>query len=227
MHTLTRGLARLLLWLLAMPAVAQIHVPTYTGTPLLVTGGVLNQQLLEAAQRPLAAKEPAPRDTVVVVGRPVGPRELAAHYPAADRAQAEALFAELLLRYREVERRFAIPRHDLAGALAAFIAGCHMAYRNAPFPDEHFEPLVLQMRRLLAAHPAVAAAPLAQRQQAYEQLAILGMFMAGAQIAQRQQPDAAQAERVQQAAGEYLQRLLQVPPARVQIGPRGLSLRKD
>jgi hypothetical protein len=217
-------LSGLCAWVLLAPAAAQIHVPTYTGTPLLITGGVLNQQVLEGAAK-FTRETPPPQATRVTVGRPIAPRELARHYPAAERAQAEQLFAELLQRYRSIEERFAIPRHDLGGAVAAFIAGSHMAYRNEPFPDEHFGPLVQQMRRLLAANPAVAAAPLADRQQAYEQLAILGMFMAGAQIAQREKPDAQAAERLQRAGGEYLQRLLAVAPSQVQIGPRGLVLR--
>jgi hypothetical protein len=214
----------LMLGLLAAPAMAQIHVPTYTGTPLLITGGVLNQQVLQGAQR---LEYTPSKATVVTVGRPVGPRELAQLYPAAERGKAEQLFNELLLRYRSVEDRFSIPRHDLAGALAAFIAGSHMAYRNVPFPDEHFEPLVAQMRRLLLANPAIAQAPAAQRQLAYEQLAILGMFMAGAQIALQRQPDAAQAERLQRAAGQYLQRLLAVEPARTDQHARGLALRNE
>jgi hypothetical protein len=221
-RTLLLGLCALAL---AAPAAAQIHVPTYTGTPLLITGGVLNQQVLQNAARATSEAAPPREATRVTVGRPMAPRELASHYPASERAKVEALFTDLLQRYRSIEERFAIPRHDLGGAVAAFIAGSHMAYRNEPFPDEHFGPLVQQMRRLLAANPAVAAAPLADRQQAYEQLAILGMFMAGAQIAQREKPDAQAAERLQRAGGEYLERLLAIEPARVQIGPRGLALR--
>jgi hypothetical protein len=215
----------LLLWGAVLPVTAQIHVPMYTGTPLLITGGVLNKEVLQSAQRLKPAAAASPATTVAMTAPSTAARELAQNYPAAERPKAEQLFKELLLRYREVENRFGVPRHDLAGALAAFIAGSHMAYRNAPFPDEHFKPLVAQMRGLLQANPAIARAPMAERQQAYEQLAILGMFMAGAQIAQQRQPDAVQLERLQAAGAQYLQRLLAVEPARLVIGPAGLSLR--
>jgi hypothetical protein len=134
-----------------------IHVPTYTGTPLLVTGGVLNQQVLQNAER-LGRPSSESRTMVTMVSKPMAARELASHCPAAERDKAERLFAELLLRYRSIEDQFSIPRHDLAGALAAFIAGSHMAFNDAPFPDEYFKPLVRQMQRLLAASPAVAQA---------------------------------------------------------------------
>lgn len=220
--------AALLLALQAAPLGAQmLHIPQYTGTPLLITGGVLNQQVLQNAerQRPAAGPAAAEREATVVpaAGPPQAPRQLAQAYPAARRDEAERLFSDLLQRYRSIEQRFDIPHRDLAGALAAFIAGNHMAYHGAPFPDAHFKPLVAQMRRLLAAQPGIARAPAAERQQAWEQLAILGMFMAGAQIAQQRQPDAQQATRLREAGGANLQRLLAVAPDQVLIGPEGLA----
>jgi hypothetical protein len=209
------------------PARAMIHVPVYTGTPLLITGGVLNQQVLQNAER-LTRDAPASRtardDGVVPPGPPVAPRQLAAHYPAAGRDDAERLFTDLLQRFRGIEDQFDIPHRDLAGAVAAFVAGNHMAYHGTPFPDAHFKPLVAQMRELVSEHPGVAGAPAADRRQAYEQLAILGMFMAGAQMAQQQSPDALQAERLRKAAGDNLRTLLGVEPERVEIGPKGLRL---
>mgnify|MGYP001809835289 CR=1 FL=1 len=218
--------AALLLALQATPLAAQmLHIPQYTGTPLLVTGGVLDQQVLQDAGRKAPAAGPPREATVVpVAGPPQAPGLLARAYPAARRGEAERLFADLLQRYRTIEQRFDIPHRDLAGALAAFIAGNHMAFHGAPFPDAHFKPLVAQMRRLLAAQPGLARAPAAERQQAWEQLAILGMFMAGAQIAQQRQPDAQQAVRLREAGGANLQRLLAVAPDQVLIGPQGLAL---
>jgi hypothetical protein len=210
--------------LLAAPALAQIHVPMYTGTPLLITGGVLNQQVLRNAERQHTERTAAAVAVVAPEATPKVPRELASHYPAAERDKAERLFADLLQRYRGIEEQFAIPRRDLGGALASFIAGSYIALHNRPLPDEHFAALVRQMRHVIAADPRVARAPAAERQQAFEQLAILGLFMAGAQRAQQQQPDAEAAARLHRAAGDYLQQLLAVDPARVHIGAQGLSL---
>lgn len=228
MSRLPRVLAALavVLCLQPAPARAMIHVPMYTGTPLLITGGVLNQQVLENAERLDEDRAEPARDVGVVPdGPPLAPRQLAQHYPAAGRDAAERVFADLLQRYRGIEDQFDIPHRDLAGALAAFIAGNHMAYRGTPFPDEHFKPLVAQMRAALAAHPDILAAPAADRQQAYEQLAILGMFMAGAQIAQQNPtPGGIDPERLRQAAGDNLRTLLGIEPDAVQIGPDGLRV---
>lgn len=214
------------LCLQAVPARAMIHVPMYTGTPLLITSGVLNQQILQDAERiRRGPSKTAPDGGVVPAGPPVAPWQLAQHYPESGRDEAERLFIELLQRYRGIEEQFDIPHRDLAGALAAFIAGNHMAYHGTPFPDEHFKPLVSQMRELLSDHPAIARAPAADRRQAYEQLAILGMFMAGAQIAQQSQaPGGIDPERLRQAAGDNLRKLLGMAPDDVQIGPNGLSV---
>ena len=225
LHRCSWPTAALLLALQAPPLAAQmLHIPQYTGTPLLITGGVLNQQVLQNAERQSQATGAGREVTVVpLAGPPQAPRQLAAAYPAERRGEAERLFSDLLQRYRTIEQRFDIPHRDLAGALAAFIAGNHMAFHGAPFPDAHFKPLVAQMRRLLAAQPGLARAPAAERQQAWEQLAILGMFMAGAQIAQQREPDAQQAARLREAGGANLQRLLAVAPDQVLIGPGGLA----
>ena len=151
--------------------------------------------------------------------------ELARSYPQASRAQAQHVFEELLGGYRQLEQRFKIPPRDLAGATAAFIAGSYMGYHNVDFPDANFPPLVAQMRSILADVPGVRNASDAEKQEMYEKMAILGMFMATTQMALKKQPNPKVEANMRQAAKGYLEQFLKADAQRVQIGANGVVLR--
>jgi hypothetical protein len=194
------------------------------------TQSLLIRQVLKDAQgrgRAAAPQRPsAARTTFAAGGSGVTvARRLSAGQPAARRAEIERDFDQLLRGYHAIEDRFGIPRHDVAGALAAFIAGGWMAYRNQDFPDPYFRPLVEQMRGVLAANPAFAKAGAAERRAMYEQLAILGMAMAGAQIALKRQPDGGAESRMRANAKAQLERFLQTDPERLTITRDGLAIR--
>ncbi len=146
-------------------------------------------------------------------------------YPEEHRAQAQQVFEELLARYGQVEQQFGLESRDLASAAAAFVAGSYMGYRNADFPDANFRPLVEQMRAILSRSPEIAAASDAQKQDMYERLVVLGMFMAATQTALKSQPNATVEANMHEAAGGYLAQFLQTDPDRVVIGPQGLSVK--
>jgi hypothetical protein len=146
-------------------------------------------------------------------------------YPEEHRAQARQVFEELLARYGQIEQQFGLHSPDLASAAAAFVAGSYMGYRNADFPDANFRPLVEQMRAILSRSPEIAAASDAQKQDMYERLVVLGMFMAATQMALKSEPNATVAANMHDAAGEYLRQFLQTDPDRVVIGPQGLSVK--
>lgn len=152
-------------------------------------------------------------------------KALAANYPEAGRADAEKAFSAMLQGYAKIEQQFGVPRHDLAGAVAAFFAGSYMAYRNTDFPDEHFKPLVDQMRQVLASNAGFAAASNADRQQMYEQMAIIGMFMATTQMALKAQPDPQIAAKLRSVGQGYLEQFLKTDAARVEITPQGMVIR--
>lgn len=145
--------------------------------------------------------------------------------PAAQRGPAAGVFRELLVKYGALERQFGIAPRDVAGAVAAYVAGCHMAFHNAPFPDAHFKPLVRQMQRTLAANPAFGRVSAPELAQLYDELALGGMLMATAQLANQAQPDAKAVASLRQAAGQQLQQFLGTEPGRVHISAAGLSLR--
>ncbi|URI07220.1 hypothetical protein MW290_00920 [Aquincola tertiaricarbonis] len=157
------------------------------------------------------------------------PAMLAQAYPEAARPQAERNFKQLLAGYHQIEQRFGVPRYDVAGAVAALLVGSWMAYHQSDFPDEHFAPLVQQMRGIIRRNPDFAAADAQQKQEMYEQLAILGMLTATTQMALKENPDAPNAERAQanlsKAGKGYLEEFLKTDASRVQFTARGLELR--
>ena len=150
---------------------------------------------------------------------------LAAAYPKAQQATATAVFEDLLRRYAGIEQQFGLPHGDLAGALVALLVGSWMALQDADFPDDHFLPAVRQMRALLAAQPGLREVPVADQRAAYEQMAILGMLMAGSQMALKTRPDPRVRQRMQVAARGYLTQFIGQDVERLQFSAQGMSLR--
>ena len=154
------------------------------------------------------------------------PQQLAARYPAAQRPRIEHAFRESLKGYHQLEDKLGIPRNDVAGAVAAYIAGSYMAYRDVRLPDEHFKLLVAQMRSLLEGNRVFQRASSAEKREMYEQMAIIGTFMAVTRESLKRQPGQAQyAENVRQAAKTNLEQFLKTDADRVQITDRGLLIR--
>jgi uncharacterized protein DUF6683 len=154
--------------------------------------------------------------------QPIAPRKLAASYPPARRAQAEQFFLKTLEGYHQIEAKFGLRRNELAGAVATFVAGNWIAYRDRPFPDAHFRPLVEQMRGSVAGMPGLASASAAERQELYEQLAIIGTYMALTREALQKSPDPQLKAGMTRAARNYLEQFLRIDPDRIRIGPEGL-----
>lgn len=154
------------------------------------------------------------------------PHALAARYPAAQRAGIERAFGESLRTYRQIEAKFGIPGNDVAGAMAAFVAGSYMAYRDVDFPDQNFPVLVAQMRDVLANNTAFQQASAAEKRDVYEQLAIIGTFMAATrETLRRQTPDATVMRNFRDAARANLEQFLKTDADRVSIGAQGLVIR--
>ncbi len=232
------------LLVLATSASAQMFSPGYalTGAPMSnflstsfltqtlsndlgrSSGAKLNQQAL-APPTLLRHNEALTGLNARTSGPSVMPAKLASHYPAAHRAKAQAMFEDLLVRYAQVERQFQIPHGDLPGAVAAFLAGSWMGLHNADFPDVHFKPIVDQMRSTLAAEPSIQGAAEAEKREMYEQMAILGMLMAGTQTGLKQQPNSATEQAMRATARTYLEQFLKTDADRVQMTSRGMILK--
>jgi len=177
------------------------------------------------AQGALAAA-PAEATMAPPAGAPVGPHALAATFPPERRAQLEQAFTTALQQYHQLEARFAIPRNDVAGAMAAYIAGSYMAYRNVDLPDGDFRTLVGQMRGVLSDSPAFRGSTALQRREIYEQLAIVGMLMATSHEAFKRgqaTPDAA--ANFRRTGKSNLETLLKTDADRVSVSGHGLEIR--
>lgn len=190
------------------------------------TQSLLIRQVMGGAKSAKSRPVPARASTVASASHDVSvARKLAANYPPDKRSEAEKLFQRFLVSYHQIEIRFGIPDNDVAGAMAAFVAGSLMGYRNQDFPDAAFRGLVEQMRGAVAASPEFARANPTARREMYEKLAILGMAMATTQMGLKQQPDARVEANMRRAAKGYLEQFLGTDAERVAITPEGLVIR--
>lgn len=183
------------------------------------------EQSLDRSKGGAAKTLPARSTSFAPVAGVAPARALASAYPPDQRAKAESLFKELLSGYHKLESQLGIPRNDVGGAVAAFLTGSYAAYRNADVPDENFLPLVNQMRQVLASNADFARASDAEKQDIYEQMAILGTYMALTRLALKEQPNAQVARNMQRAAKGYLEQFLKTDADRVQLTDNGLVLR--
>lgn len=226
-------------WLFAAGAAhAQYHIPVYTGTPLMISAGVVTQQTLNrqidmTSRRqqpaPKEAARPAPAggaEAALLVGSaPAGmPARLAAQLPPSVRADAQTLYGQILDKYPQLARQLGVPANDVAGAVAMFIVGSYTAFRNVEVPGEHFQPLYRQVRQAIAGEAAFAGASAAQRRELFEQAAILGTFLVLVREGLKQRHDARVAASVKAAGKDYLQQFLKVDPERLQLTQQGLTM---
>ncbi len=185
-----------------------------------IKGGSKDESTRRSSERPRIAFSPTADATKTSTAS-----KLAASYPPDQRIKVTRTFNELLVGYHQIESKFDVPKYDLGGSVAALLAGSYMAYRNVDFPDEAFKPLVQQMQRALSGNAQLVAAPNAEKQDMYEQLAILGMLMANTQIALQQQPNAKSSQNLRAAAKGYLETFLKTDAERVQITDKGLVIK--
>lgn len=228
-------------WALTLcgPAMAQWLGADYAATGAqyssFVASSFVNQSIVNGAmlKNSEATRSASKRDsqdaTSTLAPRALPPgatsHELAARYPAAQRGQIERAFNEAFAGYHNLEAKFGIPRHDVAGAVAAFVAGNYMAYRDVDFPDEQFLPLVAQLRSVLASNPVFTRASAADKRQLYEQMAIVGTFMAVTREAFKRNPNPQAERNFRQAAQANLEQFLKTDANRLQISDSGLVIR--
>ena len=214
------------LLLACLPLRAAFYVPApemLSMSSFINTQYLNNTMLMDKYAKPTEATGKDP----LLVSRNGGseiPRKLAATYPAQIRQDAERLFSQLLDKYGELEKALGVPHGDLSGAVAAFITGAYMAYHDVQVPDAQFKTLVGQVRGMLGANPKFERFSELEKREFYDQMAIIGTYLAVAQLAQSQQPDARVAENMRKAAAGYLKQFLGVEPSRIRIDAAGLSI---
>ncbi|MCU0908099.1 MAG: hypothetical protein MUF73_11760 [Rhodobacteraceae bacterium] len=160
------------------------------------------------------------------VSRSQAPDTLAAAYPPEARAQATELFRQLLASYDPLVGQLGQDADDYAVAAAVFVAGSYSAYRGEAVDDRAFGPLVRDLRARIEVSPAFHAAPLADKQAAFDQFAILGIMAALVPASAQQMPPGAERDRLEQSAraagARYLEETFGVPAAQVTIDAQGL-----
>jgi len=143
--------------------------------------------------------------------------------PAARRSARE-MYQRCLEIYRTVVRPQDTTHDDAGAALAVFVAINLNVLHDLPTTPA---ALLLLERQLLGVARQVSAwdsASIAQRQFYFEQMATLGVFVAGLMERARSEGAAAQAK-VRKTARDYLRHVLGMDPDLLTFGAHGLALR--
>ena len=176
----------------------------------------------KSTAKPVPSAKPSASLTFDTEAKPIAPARLARAYPPDVRAQAKQVFGQTLDGYRKMESFYRLRRNDLAGALAVFVAGSYAAYRNEAVPDELFKPLIVQMQGVLQATGSLDKIGVAEKQELYENLAILGTYMALTREGLQQTPNDKIAANLKLAARGYLEQALKLDPDRMKLTEQGL-----
>jgi dimeric dUTPase (all-alpha-NTP-PPase superfamily) len=198
--------------------------PLYQGLiiPLFPNNGHVNVTVT-----PPTKPSPATVTTLAphITGVPQGPAKLALKAPVNLRAQVKVAYTNSFNLYKKLERLLGIPNDDVAGAMAAYIAGNYIAANNVNIPDATFKVLVNQMRTLLVKIPAFKNASKAAKRDLYEQMAIIGTFMTLANIELKKPPlNPALITKFRSTAKNNLKQFLGVYAVKVKITSIGLAI---
>ncbi|RZL36469.1 MAG: hypothetical protein EOO96_06940 [Pedobacter sp.] len=167
-----------------------------------------------------------PSTLIVLSKAPEMPAKLAAKYPVADRKRIEKLYNDMLVLYPSIAKKLKVAPNDLAGALAAFVAGSWTAYHSQDFKDEYFLPLTQQMRTLVGNTKDFKAGTLKEKQLVYEQMVIAGTLSAVTHEALKQKPNQQVRASLRASGEKYLKEFFKVDANRVLIGKNGVSIKK-
>ncbi|MBK7664223.1 MAG: hypothetical protein IPJ21_11880 [Sterolibacteriaceae bacterium] len=222
--------------LASAPAPAQMLSPDYAtfGAPMSnylstshLSQRVMNDLVFAGGKKGKATKPAAAARVTFKSDRrpPVMPARLAQGYPAAKRAEVERVFTALLTDvYPKIEKHYAMPPNDLAGAVATFLVGSYEGANDTVLEDPPIKATIAQVRGVLAANPQIAQAADADKREMFEQMAIIGTFMASVKAGLQTAPNPALTASMQKAGADYLRTFLGVDPAQVRIDERGLTV---
>lgn len=171
---------------------------------------------------PLPA-EPGPQLLQPAAELPTAPTLLAqAHASPRARHDAQLLYTRCLRHFRQ-QVQDGSELDDASLAAGYFVLMSLAAARDLQPAADDLLRVELQMRARLSEGDVWLQAPLADRQSAFEQFALLGVLMSETAHAARQQGAAARAN-VQRAARGYLLQMLGPGADRLMLSPQGLVL---
>lgn len=209
------------------PDFAVTYVPSsywLMGSPGI---GVDYDKPSSSSRRTASRQAAATPSTLIVLSKsPEMPTKLAAKYPAADRKKIEKLYKDMLTLYPNIAKKLKVAPNDLAGALAAFVAGSWTAYHGQDFKDEYFLPLTKQMKALVGNTKVFKAATLKEKQLVYEQMVIAGTLSAVTHEALKQRPNQQISDSLRDTGQKYLKEFFKVDASRVEIGNKGVTIKK-
>lgn len=187
-------------------------------------GSRLGERLLGAH----AEDETAPRLTVARAATPVAPARYAALHrgSAAERQQLRAMYEQCLAAFRSARPEDTAAGIDDAGAALAFFVAANLSVLDGvPVSQPMLDRIERQLAGLARRLSNWDGATNAQKQFYFEQMAMLGAFVAGRAAQAKDAGPKAIAE-VKSAARSYLQHLLAVDADRIRLDTRGLTLRE-
>ena len=199
----------------------------YVEMPANLAPMVMGNQASELLRQVNKKHAPGGASTLApAAGEASGPRALAAAAAPDRRADLEARLARVLSAWQQISSALHLPPDDVAGPVAACIAGSYMVVHDVDLPDADFVALVGQMRAVLQDNPRFTQALPVQRREMYEELAIIGTLLAtGREAVRRGQASPQAGEALRRNARTNLDRLLGADADRAVIGAQGLALR--
>jgi hypothetical protein len=213
-------------------ALAALACAAATATAQVAPSLSLAEQMRTMIGKPPAAGAAAPAPgsgTPLIASGPAQVRqsatELAQRFPAQHRAAMAKAFEESFAFWQKLETQLGLAPDDVGAATAGFIAGNYAAFMQQQVPDDDFKALVAQMQGLLARNPAFQQSSPQAKRTMYEQLAMVGTFMAVYREQLRQKPNPAEETHFRSTAKANLEAALGLGVERIQIGRQGLVAR--
>lgn len=201
------------------------HPVNATTNALLAINETIGERLLST---PIDDDAVVPRLVVERAAKSTAPARMAALHkgPQAERLQVRAMYEHYLDTFRTVSRPADTARGiDDAGAAVAFFVAANLgALSGVDYSPAVLERIERQLNEIVRTVSNWDRASIAQRQFYFEQMAMLGVFVAVRTEQAKSGTPAAKRE-VQDAARTYLRHLLGVNPDRLVVGTHGLSLR--
>jgi len=176
-----------------MPAMAQYVGTTAPLFPTLIVPLFPNSSVIPFSARPSTRSAPRPATpppaAPVLATAPAqvaaNATDLATHFAPADRTRMQATYVQTFATFKQFERKLGLTDNEVANGISAYIAGNYMILHGVDLPDPVFLKLVSQVRRGLQQNAGLQKVPAAQRRKLYEQTAMVGMFMAVAQLSRK------------------------------------------
>jgi hypothetical protein len=150
------------------------------------------------------------------------PAQLAAKAPPGQRAALTRQYDQLLSTYEALAVKLRLPDHDISSSLALLVCGAYTAYRGGDLSDTALAATQKQLHAVLVKAPGFAKIPTAQKQDLYEQLAIVSTQIELSLVQAKTDP--AKLAQVRDVAKTYLAAFGN--PDQVVIDDRGISLQR-